>query len=107
MSADRCDWHTPVDFDLAVRELARARQRRDDSTRATVDFSERLAHRLTGHLSAEEYESVGRALIVMSTGLGALVMDVPTVEPTLLVNLLSFTGQRLVVDAVAAEGRPT
>lgn len=101
----RCGGFEPLyDVEAGLADLARARRLRDHVTRATTELADRMAHRLEAHFSGEELETVGRALVIVAASTGALAADAPTIQPVTLVNLVGFAGQRLVVDARAAEG---
>lgn len=100
-----CGGFEPLyDVEAGLAQLAQSRRLRDHVTRATTELADRLAHCLEPHFSAEELESVGRALVVTAASIGALAAREPTMQPAVLVNLVGFAGQRLVVDARAAEG---
>lgn len=96
------------DVEYGLAELAKSRRRRDHVTRATVSSADDLAHNLSGHFSAEELESIGRALVITSASLAGLIA-LPRgdeIQPAVLINLIAFAGQRLVVDARAMEAEP-
>jgi len=90
------------DVEAALIEVARFRRRRDEPTIAIVELSERLSTNLVRHFGPEAAETAGLALVIAAASLSALASA--GVPATALTNLLAFSGQRLVVDARAADG---
>jgi hypothetical protein len=88
------------DVEDALRILAQQRHKRDEVTMAQCDIADRLAHHLKNHFGPEAIETAGLALVLGAASAGAL----KDVHPAILINVLAFTGQRLVVDARAADG---
>lgn len=88
------------DIEDALREVARARRRRDPLTAETARLADQLASRLAQHFGPEATETAGLALVLAAASLGVLA-EVPTVVAA---NLVAFAGQRLVADSRAADG---
>ena len=84
------------DIEQARRELRKARRNRDELTRQQAQLGENLAHHIDRHFTAEEMETVGRALLIAAGGLGALVVE--DMPPAVMVNVLGFAGDRLITD---------
>lgn len=91
----------PYDVDKALKEMARARLRRDPVTRAQARIGDQLASYLTGQFSAEELETAGRAILAGASGVAALIEE--QMPPVILVNVLGFAGARMVTDGRAWE----
>ena len=94
------------DEENGLRELARHRLKRDQLTRAQVRIADRLAEEMQRHFSAEETETVGRALLIGTASVGALQQE--GVDASVLLNILGFAAGRLVTDGRAwteAQGR--
>jgi len=87
------------DEEHALRELARARLKRDGLTLRQVEIADRLALHMQRHFSAEEAETAGRALLVGSASAAALAEeDVPA---TVVCNILAFAAGRMIADGRA------
>lgn len=91
----------PYDVDKALKEMARARVRRDPLSHAQAQIGDKLATYLTDHFSPEELETAGRAALIGAAGIGALAAD--QLPASVLVNVLGFAGARLIQDGRAWE----
>ena len=100
------DNQTPplYDVDRAMREIARARRKRDELTRQQGAIADNLATHLDRHFSAEELETAGRALLIGAASVAALVS--PDIPPAVIANVLAFAGDRLVRDGRAITATP-
>lgn len=100
------DDQTPPLYDVgqAMREIARARRKRDELTRQQASIANKLATHLDRHFSAEELETAGRALLIGAGSVAALAE--PGIPPAVLVNVLAFTGDRLVRDGRTITATP-
>lgn len=88
-------------IDKALKEMARARVRRDPVTQGQVAIGDKLAGYMIHHFSPEELETAGRALIVGAASIATLTLaDLP---PAILCNVLGFAGARMVQDGRAWE----
>lgn len=87
------------DVENALRELARARRRQDDLTGATAQISDDLAVNMARQFGPEGAETAGLALVVCAASIGAL-KGLPL---EVVINVIAFAGQRMVLDARAAE----
>jgi len=85
--------------DKGLRELARARLRRDALTRHQVAIAGRLAELMHRHFAAEEAETAGRALLAGAASIAALAQE--QVPPAVLCNIPGFAAARLVADGRA------
>jgi len=98
------------DLETALREVARHRQRRDEPTQVTTELADDLASHVAAHFGPEAHETAGLALVLASASIGGLAATLRGLDGKngwngagLLCNVLSFAGQRLVLDARAAE----
>lgn len=89
------------DVENALRELARARRRRDELTALQIGYGDLLASHMARHFGPEATETAGLALVIAGASVAALPAELP---PVLLANIVAFAGQRLVLDARAADG---
>lgn len=87
------------DVENALREVARARQRQDVLTTATTAIADDLAVSLARHFGSEGVEIAGLALVLCGASVGAL-KELPI---EVVANVIAFAGQRLVLDARAAD----
>jgi hypothetical protein len=85
----------PFDVETGLRKLAQFRQRRDAPARAVVDLGDRLARYVGEQFGSEAVETAGMAMVHAGSAIGALET---------VVNVLLLGGQRLIVDARAADG---
>lgn len=82
-----------------LREMARARLKRDELTLRQVEIADRLALHLQRHFSAEEAETAGRALLVGSASVAALAQE--GIPATVVCNVLAFAAGRMIADGRA------
>lgn len=87
------------DVEASLHIIAGQRRKRDEVTRAQAELADRLAGRITAHFGPEAVETAGLALVLGAACVGAL----QECHPAILINVLAFTGQRLVTDARAAD----
>ena len=87
------------DEERGLREVARARLKRDELTVAQVDIADRLAGEMGRHFSADETETVGRALLIAAASCGALAAE--GVQASVILNILGFAAGRMVADGRA------
>jgi hypothetical protein len=87
------------DVEDALRTAAKYRRRNDAATLAQVDLADRLATAMTKHFPSG-LEEAGISLVLAAASLGAITAEV---SPAVLVNIIAFTGQRMVLDARAAD----
>lgn len=87
------------DVENALRELAKARRRQDQLTTASAQIADDLAIHMARQFGPEGAEVVGLALVTCAASLGAL-RDLPI---EVVMNVIGFAGQRMVLDARAAE----
>ncbi len=90
------------DVEDALRTAAQYRRRNDAATLAQVELADRLATNMTRHFP-DGLEAAGMSLVLAAASLGALANEV---SPAVLVNIIAFTGQRMVLDARAARPDP-
>jgi hypothetical protein len=83
----------------ALREVARARLKRDTLTCGQVTIADRLAGEMQRHFSAGETETVGRALLISAASCGALAGE--GIHASVILNILGFAAGRLVSDGRA------
>lgn len=88
------------DVDLGLRELARARGKRDTLTRSQAQVGDGLAEYINRHFSAEEIETAGRALMIAASAIGSLV-EKGVNRPEVALNIISFAAARMVTDGRA------
>ena len=88
------------DEEAGLREIARARLKRDGLTRAQVQLADNLAEGMLRHFSAEEVETAGRALLIAAASAVRLVNS-PDIPPAVIVNILGFAAARMVADGRA------
>lgn len=95
------DAHTPplYDVDKAMREIARARRKRDTLTSGQAYFGDQFASSMNRHFAAEEIETAGRALLI-AAGYAAELCKHGT-PPQMIANILGFAGDRLIRDGRA------
>lgn len=87
------------DVENALREVAKARRRLDELTGATAQIADDLAIHMARQFGPEGAETAGLALVVCAASLGPL-RDLPI---EVVINVVAFAGQRMVLDARAAE----
>lgn len=97
----------PYDVDGAIRDLARHRRRRDPGTRGILQLADDLAAAMQSNFSAEEMETVGRALVIAAASTGPLAQygasPKETTVATMVCNITAFAGERLIRDARAID----
>jgi hypothetical protein len=99
--ADDVDSLPPlVDVNRALREMARARGKRDTLTRSQAQLGDALAEFVNRHFSPEETETAGRALMIAASAAGSLVADGLS-RPEVVLNVIGFAAARLVADGSA------
>jgi hypothetical protein len=90
------------DIDANLRLMARNRLKRDGLTRGTVQLSDSLFEFLLRHFSAEEAETVGRALIVAASAVSSLVVEARSqnseLDSAVALNIIGFAGGRMLTD---------
>ena len=88
------------DEDAGLREIARARLKRDGLTRAQVQMADGLAEAMQRHFSAGETETAGRALLIGAASCTTLARseDIPA---AVIVNILGFAAARMITDGRA------
>ena len=88
------------DEDAGLREIARARLKRDGLTRAQVQMADGLAEAMQRHFSAEETATAGRALLIGAASCTTLARseDIPA---AVIVNILGFAAARMITDGRA------
>ena len=88
------------DEETGLREIARARLKRDGLTRAQVQMADGLAEAMQRHFSAEETETAGRALLIGAASCTTLARseDIPA---AVIVNILGFAAARMITDGRA------
>lgn len=96
------DTETPFDVETGLRKLAQFRQRRDTPAKGVVELADRLARYVGDQFGAEAIETAGLAMVHAGSAIGALANL--GLQPETLVNVLLLGGQRLIVDARAADG---
>jgi hypothetical protein len=87
------------DVENALRELARARRRQDQLTTSSAQIADDLAIHMARQFGPEGAEVAGLALVTCAASLGAL-RGLPV---EVVMNVVAFAGQRMVLDARAAE----
>jgi hypothetical protein len=96
------------DEERGLRQLARHRLRRDELTRGQVVIADQLAANVERHFAAEETETAGRALLIGTASVVALVED--GIPAAVIVNILAFTAARMISDGrdwlAAQDGTP-
>lgn len=95
----------PFDVEHALSIVAQQRQRRDPGTATTMHISDLTVEYLRDKFGTEAHETVGLGFLWAAATLGALVTEVDDLPPAALLNVLAFSGQRLVTDARLAENR--
>ncbi len=88
------------DTDLGLREMARARGRRDGLTRSQAQIGDGLAEYINRHFAAEEIETAGRALLIAASSVGGLVAE-GVDRPEVIINIIGFAAARMVTDGRA------
>jgi hypothetical protein len=88
------------DTDRGLRELARARGKRDTLTRGEAQLGDGLAEYVNRHFSAEEIETAGRALMIAASCAGSLVGKGVN-RPEVIINVIGFAAARMVTDGRA------
>jgi hypothetical protein len=88
------------DEDRGLREISRARMKRDTLTRGQVIIADRLAEHMGRHFAAEETETAGRALLVGAASVMTLARD-SAIPATVVCNILAFAAGRMVADGRA------
>ena len=88
------------DTDRGLRELARARGKRDTLTRSQAQIGDGLAEYINRHFSAEEIETAGRALMIAASCAGSLT-EKGINRPEIILNIISFAAARMVTDGRA------
>lgn len=84
------------DEEKCLRELARARLRRDSVTCSQVAIADSLVANLERHFSAGETETAGRALLIgVASGAGLAAQDLPA---AVILNILGFAAARMISD---------
>lgn len=89
------------DVENALTELARARRRRDELTTETTRIADRLAASISRHFGPEALETAGLAMVIAAASACALALGDD--QAIVTCNVMMFAGQRLVLDARAAE----
>jgi hypothetical protein len=92
----------PFDIEIGLRKLAQFRQRRDVPARGVVELGDRLARYVGEQFGSEAVETAGLAMVHAGSAIGALANL--GLQPETVVNVLLLGGQRLIVDARAADG---
>jgi hypothetical protein len=87
------------DEEKALRELARARLKRDELTRQQVAIADRLVVHMQRHFSAEETETAGRALLIGAASCSALAVE--EIPGQVIMNILAFAAGHLIADGRA------
>lgn len=95
----------PFDVEHALSTIAQHRRHRDPATVTTAHISDLTVEYLRDKFGVEAHETVGLAYLWAAATLGALVTEVGDFPPAALLNVLAFTGQRLITDARLAENR--
>lgn len=94
---------TPIrplyDVEEALRQMARQRRKRDPLSVAQAELGDKLASHMVAHFGPEAVETAGLALIIGAASVAAL----KDMDPAVVCNVLAYTGQRLVLDARAAD----
>jgi hypothetical protein len=88
------------DEEAGLREIARARLKRDGLTRAQVQLADGLAEAMQRHFSAEETETAGRALLIGAASCATLARS-GEIPAAVVVNILGFAAARMVADGRA------
>jgi hypothetical protein len=88
------------DVDRGLRDMARARGRRDTLTRGQVQLGDSMAEFIDRHLSPEETEPAGRALMIAASAAGSLVAEGVN-RPEVILNIIGFAAARMVTDGRA------
>jgi hypothetical protein len=88
------------DTDKGLREMARARGRRDTLTRGQVQLGDSMAEFIDRHFSPEETETAGRALMIAASAAGSLVAEGVS-RPEIILNIIGFAAARMVTDGRA------
>ena len=89
------------DEEAGLREITRARLKRDGLTRAQVQLADGLAENMQRHFSAEETETAGRALLIGAASCTALANSQEDIPAAVVVNILGFAAARMVADGRA------
>jgi hypothetical protein len=89
------------DEEAGLREIARARLKRDGLTRAQVQMADGLAEGMQQHFSAEETETAGRALLIGAASCATLARSEENIPVAVVVNILGFAAARMVADGRA------
>lgn len=98
------------DEEHGLREVARARMKRDALTRGQVVIADQLALHMQRHFSAEEMETAGRALLIGAASCGTLEQE--GIQAPVILNILGFAAGRMVtagrawLEAQGTEIRP-
>lgn len=87
------------DEESGLRELARARLKRDSLTRCQASIADQLAEHIQRHFSAEETETAGRALLIGTASCGYLAAE--GIQAEVILNILGFTAGRMITDGRA------
>jgi len=90
------------DEERGLRELARARLRRDTLTLGQVAIADKLALSIARHFSAEETETAGRALLIGVASGATLAGD--GMPAAVILNVLGFAAARMISDGRAWAG---
>lgn len=93
------------DVENALRELARFRRRRDEATIVTAGMADDLAANITRHFGPEALETVGLGLVIAGASAGAVARMGSDSIAAVVVNLITMAGQRIVLDARAADAK--
>lgn len=95
--------HIPplYDEEAGLREIARARLKRDGLTRAQVQLADGLAENMQRHFAAEETETAGRALLIAAASCASLAGSEENIPPQVIVNIIGFAAARMVADGRA------
>ena len=89
------------DEETGLREIARARLKRDGLTRAQVQMADGLAEAMQRHFSAGETETAGRALLIGAASCATLARDGDDIPAAVIVNILGFAAARMITDGRA------
>lgn len=101
--------HT-YDAEHALKEIAQSRRRRDAASVNTARLADGMAAYLSGYFGQEALETVGLTLVHTAAAIGGMAQEEGIdlrsefgAAITALTNLLAFAGQRIVLDARAAD----
>lgn len=87
------------DVEAALQQMARQRRKRDPMSIAQAELGDKLASHLVAHFGPEAIETAGLALVIGAASVAAL----KDMEMAIGCNVLAYAGQRMVLDARAAE----